>query len=89
MRNWLLLTKVLMKTGANGLSSGIGGTSKKRSPAVTVLLYVIIGLCLIPLLPVLIKDYESFAALQINAVLIFVLFLLRIYFSFFRCMRCS
>ncbi len=48
MRNWLLLTKVLMKTGASGLSSGIGGTSKKRSPAVTVLLYVIIGLCLIP-----------------------------------------
>ncbi len=38
---------------------------------------MVIGLCLIPLLPVLIKDYESLAALQINAVLIFVLFLLQ------------
>ena len=38
---------------------------------------LLMGLALIPLLPVLIKDYESLAALKINAVFIFMLFLLQ------------
>ena len=36
---------------------------------------LIIGLCLIPLLPILIHDYESLASLGINAVLVFLLYL--------------
>ena len=38
---------------------------------------LVLGLTLIPLLPVLIKDYDSLAALQVNAALIFVLYLMR------------
>lgn len=38
---------------------------------------LVLGLCLIPALPLLIKDYDSLEALGINAVLIFVLFLLQ------------
>lgn len=34
-----------------------------------------LGLCLIPFLPVLIKDYDKLAALNLNAVFIFILFL--------------
>ena len=37
---------------------------------------IVIGLCIIPLLPYLIKDYASLEALKINAVLIFILYLL-------------
>lgn len=36
---------------------------------------ILIGVCLVPLLPVLIKDYDSLAALNINALLIFFLYL--------------
>lgn len=43
----------------------------------------IIGLCLIPLLPVLIKDYDTLAELNINAVLIFMLYLLQASSSYF------
>lgn len=39
------------------------------------LVIAVIGLCLIPLLPVLIKDYESVAELGLNAVFIFLLYL--------------
>ena len=38
---------------------------------------LIMGLCMIPLLPVLIRDYDSLKALKINAVLIFILHILR------------
>lgn len=38
---------------------------------------LLLGLALIPLLPVLIKDYDSLAALEINAVLVFILFLMQ------------
>ncbi len=38
---------------------------------------LLLGLALIPLLPVLIRDYESLAALHINAVLVFIMFLLQ------------
>lgn len=38
---------------------------------------LLLGLCMIPLLHFLIKDYESLEALGINAVLIFVLYLLQ------------
>ena len=36
-----------------------------------------IGVCLIPLLPVLIKDYDSLSVLGINAVLIYLLYLMQ------------
>jgi O-antigen/teichoic acid export membrane protein len=38
---------------------------------------LILGICLIPLLPRLIRDYDSLAAMHINAVVIFVLYLLK------------
>ena len=37
---------------------------------------LVIGLCIIPLLPHLIKDYATLEALKINAVLVFILYLL-------------
>lgn len=42
-----------------------------------------IGLCLIPFLPLLIRDYDKLAALNINAVLIFCLYLLQSVSSYF------
>lgn len=38
---------------------------------------LLLGVALIPLLPVLIRDYDSLAALNINAILIFMMFLMR------------
>lgn len=46
-------------------------------------LILVLGLCLIPFLPVLIKNYDSLAKLQINAVLIFLLYLLQSVASYF------
>lgn len=38
---------------------------------------LVMGLCLIPLLPFLVKDYDTFSKLGLNAVLIFIIFLLQ------------
>ena len=38
---------------------------------------LIIGLCFIPLLPILIRDYDTLAPLGINATLVFILYLLQ------------
>lgn len=43
----------------------------------------LLGLCLIPFLPSLIRDYDKLAALHINAVLIFCLYLLQSVSSYF------
>ena len=43
----------------------------------------VIGLALIPFLPKLIKDYDKLATLQLNAVLIFILYLLESVSSYF------
>lgn len=44
---------------------------------------MLLGLCLIPFLPVLIRDYDSLQARGINAVLIFILYLLQSVSSYF------
>ncbi|MBR1456671.1 MAG: oligosaccharide flippase family protein [Oscillospiraceae bacterium] len=49
----------------------------KQAYRVIGLVILGLGLCLIPLLPHLIKDYEKLAALNINAVLIFLIYLLQ------------
>ena len=49
----------------------------KQAYRVVGTVILIIGLSLIPLLPFLIKDYDSLDALGINAVLIFILYLLQ------------
>ncbi|MCD7859227.1 MAG: hypothetical protein LUH51_03525 [Firmicutes bacterium] len=48
----------------------------KHAYTAVAIVIAILGLCLIPFLPYLISDYESLAALNINGVLIFLLYLL-------------
>lgn len=47
------------------------------------LVIVIIGICLIPFLKFIVKDYNSLSALGINAVLIYILYLLKAVVSYF------
>ena len=49
----------------------------KQAYRVVGTVILVIGLCLIPLLPFLIKDYDSLEAIGIDAVLIFILYLLQ------------
>lgn len=49
----------------------------KTAYRVVGVVILILGICLIPFLPVLIKDYGSLDALGINAVLIFLLYILQ------------
>ena len=49
----------------------------KQAYRVIGIAIMVLGLCLIPTLPFLIKDYESLEVLGINAVLVFILYLLQ------------
>ena len=46
-------------------------------------LVAVLGVCLIPFLPKLVKDYDKLVALNLNAVLIFLLYLLKSVASYF------
>ena len=50
---------------------------------------LVLGLCLIPFLPYLIKDYDSLAKLNINAILVFILYLLQTVFTYLFFAYCS
>lgn len=49
----------------------------KQAYRVIGLAIFVLGLCLLPFLPLLIKDYDSLATLGINATLIYMLYLLQ------------
>lgn len=49
----------------------------KRAYVTIGVVIVILGVCIVPFLPVLIKDYESLEVLKINAVIVYLIYLLR------------